>query len=213
MSDQATRSVYEERGFGKRQGMGKSPALIVVDFSYGFTDPDSPLHCDCDAALAATARLLEAFRDRGAPVVFTTVEFDQAGRDVARAFIAKAPAMKELTPGSHWTRIDERVAPQQGEPVLSKLFASAFFGTPLPSLLAAAGCDTVIVTGASTSGCVRATAVDALQHGYRLMVAPETVADRASSAHEASLTDINGKYGDVIALDELLDLLNETDSA
>lgn len=209
MSEPPTRNLYEERGFGQRQGMGANPALIVVDFSYGFTDPESPLHCDCDAALAATARLLEVFRSRGAPVVFTTVEFDQAGLEAARAFIAKAPAMKALTPGSHWTRIDERVAPQEGEPLLSKLFASAFFGTPLATMLAAAGCDTVIVTGASTSGCVRATAVDALQHGYRVIVAPETVADRAAGAHEASLTDINGKYGDVLPLEELLELLAE----
>ena len=93
MAERATGSLYEERGFGKRQGMGESPALVVVDFSYGFTDPESPLHCDCDDALAATAKLLEVFRRRQAPVVFTTVEFDEAGRDVASAFIAKAPAM------------------------------------------------------------------------------------------------------------------------
>lgn len=211
MSERDTRSVYEERGFGGRQGMGRSPALVVVDFSYGFTDPDSPLHCDCDDALEATARLLKAFRDRGAPVVFTTVEFDEGGREIGRFFLTKNPAMNELTPGSHWTQIDQRVAPLESEPVLSKLFASAFFGTPLASLLAAAGCDTVVVTGASTSGCVRATAVDVLQHGYRLMIAPETVSDRAPSAHEASLTDINGKYGDVVPLDEMLELLAETD--
>ena len=209
MGERPTQSVYEERGFGKRQGMGVSPALIVVDFIHGFTDPDSPLYCDCDEALVATARLLEMFRSRGAPVVFTTVEFDEAGRGAARAFIAKVPAMEALTPGSRWTRVDERVAPRESEPVLSKLFASAFFGTPLGSLLAAAGCDTVIVTGASTSGCVRATAVDALQHGYRVMVAPETVADRAAGAHEATLTDIDGKYGDVVALEEMLGLLAE----
>ncbi len=147
--------------------------------------------------------------DAGAPVVFTTVEFDQAGREIAKAFLAKAPAMKELTPGSHWTRIDERVAPLPSEALLSKLFASAFFGTPLVSLLTAAGCDTVIVTGASTSGCVRATAVDALQYGYRVIIAPETVADRSATAHDATLADVNAKYGDVIPLDQLLGLLAE----
>jgi maleamate amidohydrolase len=213
MSGEPTRTVYEERGFGKRQGIGESPALVVVDFSYGFTDPESPLDCGCGDALAATAKLLDAFRERDAPVVFTTVEFDEAGREAAQAFIAKVPAMKILTPGSHWAQIDQRVAPREGEPVLPKLFASAFFGTPLASLLTAAGCDSVIVTGASTSGCVRATAVDAVQHGYRVMVAPETVADRAPSAHEASLTDINGKYGDVIPLDEMLTLLTENSPA
>ncbi|MGH2876947.1 MAG: isochorismatase family protein, partial [Solirubrobacteraceae bacterium] len=162
MSD--AREVYGDRGFGGRQGAGRHPALVVVDLSCGFTDPASPLHCDTDAAVDATARLLDAARAGGRPVAFTTVAYDEGGKRVAGAFIAKAPALGTLTAGSRWAQIDERIAPRDGEPVLVKLFASAFFGTSLQTMLMAARSDTLIVAGASTSGCVRATVVDAVQH-------------------------------------------------
>ena len=112
-----------------------------------------------------------------------------------------------LTPGSRWAQIDERIAPRDGEPVLIKLFASAFFGTALQPMLTAAGCDTIVVTGASTSGCVRATVVDGLQHGLSVLVPREAVADRAQSAHDASLLDIDAKYGDVVSVDEAIAVL------
>jgi len=194
-------------GFGGRAGAGARPALVVVDLVNGFTDPESPLWCDADAAVAATARLLDAARAAGAPVAFTTVQYDEAGARVAQAFLAKIPALRTLGAGSRWTRVDERIAPRTGEPVLAKLFASAFFGTPLAAMLAAERADTVVVTGASTSGCVRATAVDALQHGYRVVVPREAVADRQAGPHEAALFDIDAKYGDVVALDEAETLL------
>jgi maleamate amidohydrolase len=199
--------VYGDRGFGGRQGAGKQPALVVIDLNYAFTDPESPLHCDTDEAVGATARLLEAARAGGAPVAFTTLEYDEAGKRVARAFLAKAPALAMLTPGSRWAQIDERIAPREDEPVLLKLFASAFFGTALQPLLTAAGCDTLIVTGASTSGCVRATVVDAVQHGLSVLVPREAVADRAQSAHEASLLDIDAKYGDVVTVEDAIAVL------
>lgn len=199
--------LYAERGFGRRSGAGERPALVVVDLVEGFTDPDSPLSCDADAAVAATARMLEAARASGAPVAFTTIEYDEAGARVAAAFLAKVPALRTLAPGTRWPRVDARVAPRPGEPVLQKLFASAFFGTPLAAMLAAHGADTVVVCGASTSGCVRATVVDALQHGYRVVVAREGVADRASGPHEAALFDIDAKYGDVVGVDEAVALL------
>ena len=198
----STAEVYSSRGFGGRQGAGQRPALVVVDLSYGFTDTESPLHCDTNGAVDATARLLEAARDAGAPVVFTTVCFEEADLTTAATFIAKAPALAELRPGSKWARIDERIAPRSDEPVLTKLFASAFFGTSLATMLAARGCDTLIVTGASTSGCVRATVVDGVQHGMRVLVPREGVADRAPGPHDAALLDIDAKYGDVISLDE-----------
>jgi maleamate amidohydrolase len=199
--------IYGDRGFGGRQGAGRRPALVVIDFNYAFTDPESPLHCDTDEAVLATARLLEAAREGGAPVAFTTLEYDEAAKRVAHAFITKAPALTMLTPGSRWAQIDERIAPRDGEPVLLKLFASAFFGTSLQPMLTSAGCDTLVVAGASTSGCVRATVVDGLQHGLRVLVPRDAVADRAESAHEASLTDIDAKYGDVISLDEAVAVL------
>jgi nicotinamidase-related amidase len=200
--------VYGDRGFGGRQGAGKRPALVVIDLNYAFTDPESPLHCETDDAVAATARLLDAAREGGAPVAFTTLEYDEAGKRVARAFLAKAPALSMLTPGSRWAQIDKRIAPREDEPVLLKLFASAFFGTALQPMLTAAGCDTLIVTGASTSGCVRATVVDAVQHGLVVLVPREAVADRAQSAHEASLTDIDAKYGDVVSTEDAIAVLS-----
>jgi nicotinamidase-related amidase len=199
--------IYGERGFGGRQGAGRQPALVIVDLNNAFTDPESPLHCDTDAAVQATARLLDAAREGGRPVAFTTIEYDEGAKRVAKAFIAKAPALTMMTPGSRWAAIDERIAPREQEPVLVKLFASAFFGTALQPMLTAAGCDTLVVTGASTSGCVRATVVDGLQHGLSVLVPREAVADRAPSAHEASLTDIDAKYGDVVSVDEAIAVL------
>jgi maleamate amidohydrolase len=197
-------------GFHGRAGFGRRPALVVVDVNRGFTDPASPLVCDLDDCVEAIARLLDAFRRAGLPVVFTTVCYDDFGKQAAAVFIEKVPALLVLEPGSEWVEIDPRIAPIEGEPVLTKYFASAFFGTTLASLLSTAGCDTVVVTGASTSGCVRATALDALQHGYRVVVAHEAVGDRNPTAHEANLYDIDAKYGDVVSLDEVVAHLEET---
>ncbi len=205
--DEETRRLYQERGLGRRQGAGTRPALVVVDLNYAFTDPESPLHCDTDAAIAANVRLLEAARGGGCPVAFTTLEYDEGAQKVARAFIDKVPALLLLAPGTRWPQIDARIAPVAGEPVLMKLFASSFFGTPLGAMLAASHCDTLVVTGASTSGCVRATVVDGVQHGYRVVVPREAVADRAVGPHESALFDIDSKYGDVLSTDETVELL------
>jgi maleamate amidohydrolase len=191
-------------GFHGRAGFGEKPALVVVDVNRGFTDPASPLVCDLDDCVAAIARLLEAFRRAELRVVFTTVVYDDFGRQAAAVFIEKVPALLVLEPGSPWVEIDPRIAPVEGEPVLSKHFASAFFGTTLASVLASAGADTVVVTGASTSGCVRATALDAMQHGYRVVVPREAVGDRNEAAHEANLYDLDTKYADVVSVEEVL---------
>jgi maleamate amidohydrolase len=193
--------VYAERGFGGRQGAGSTPAVVVVDFIEGFTNPESRLACDADAAVESTARLLDAARAASVPIVFTTVCYSDDDLESAAMFVAKAPALATLRPGSPWTEVDARLGRRPEEPVLVKLFASAFFGTGLDELLREAGCDTVIVTGASTSGCVRATAVDALQYGYRVLVPRDAVADRAVDAHTGSLLDIDAKYGDVVSID------------
>ena len=186
-------------GFHGRAGFGERPALLVIDVNVGFTDPASPLVCELDDVVAAIRRLLDEFRRAQLPVVYTTVSYDEGDKVAAAAFIDKIPALLTLEAGSRWVEIDPRIAPLPAEPVLNKLFASAFFGTPLASLLASAGCDSVVVTGASTSGCVRATAVDALQHGYRPVVPREAVGDRNPAAHEANLYDIDTKYGDVVS--------------
>ena len=195
-------------GFGQRAGgVGRRPALVIVDMSNGFTDPASPLVCELDDTVEAIRRLLDATRRAELPVVFTTVSYGEGDKVTAKAFIDKVPALLTLEAGSSWAEIDDRLAPLATEPVLNKLFASAFFGTALGSMLAAHGCDSLIVTGASTSGCVRATAVDAIQHGYRPVVPREAVGDRNPAAHDATLYDIDLKYGDVVSLDECLDAL------
>jgi nicotinamidase-related amidase len=195
-------------GFAQRAGgVGRRPALVIVDMNNGFTDPASPLVCDLDDTIDAIRRLLDSMRNAELPVVFTTVSYGEGDKVTAKAFIDKVPVLLTLEAGSPWVEIDERIAPLPTEPVLNKLFASAFFGTALGSMLASHGCDSVIVTGASTSGCVRATAVDALQHGYRPVVPREAVGDRNPAAHDAALYDIDLKYGDVVSLDECLDAL------
>jgi maleamate amidohydrolase len=205
--------VSEHAGFHGRAGFGDRPALLVVDMNVAFTDPRSQLACDLDAVVGAIARLLGEARRAQAPVIYTTVAYDEGGKLAAATFINKVPALLTLEAGTGWVEVDARIAPRPGEPVLTKLFASAFFGTTLASLLVAAGCDSVIVTGASTSGCVRATVVDALQHGYRPLVPREAVGDRNPRAHEANLYDIDAKYGDVVSLEEAVDYLEELAAA
>src|SRR6476619_2170435 len=190
-------------GFGQRAGgVGTRPALVIVDMNNGFTDPESPLVCELDDTIDAIGRLLDVMRRAELPVVFTTVSFGEGDKVTAKAFIDQVPVLLTLAAGTRWVEIDDRIAPREDEVVLNKLFASAFFGTALSSLLASHGCDSVIVTGASTSGCVRATTVDALQHGYRPIV-----------PREASLYDIDLKYGDVVSLDECVDALEELAAA
>ncbi len=191
-------------GFGGRGGLGSRPALLVVDMTLGFTDPESPLACDLEGPVENIAKLLAAAREAGVPIVFTTVAYKESDRLTAAAFIDKVPALLTLEAGTRWAEIDPRIAPRVSEPVLNKLFASGFFGTPLGALLTAAGVDTLIVTGASTSGCVRATVVDALQYGFRPIVPREAVGDRNPDAHEANLYDIDAKYGDVVDMGDAL---------
>jgi maleamate amidohydrolase len=202
-------SEIRHAGFHGRGGLGRRPALIVVDVNRGFTDPESPLVCDLDEVIVAIQRLLGEMRSAGLPVVYTTVSYEEGDKATAAAFLDKIPALLTLEAGSRFVEIDPRIAPREDEPVLNKLFASAFFGTPLSSFLVANGCDSLVVTGASTSGCVRATVVDAIQHGYRPVVPREAVGDRNPETHAANLYDIDTKYGDVVSVDDVLVHLEE----
>lgn len=199
--------LYRERGFAGRVGFGECPALLVVDFILGFTDATSPLAGDMEDSLAQTIRLLESARARGVPVFFTTVEYDPSLKD-AGLFPRKAAGLKWLIRGSRWVELDPRLAREEGEIVIRKKYASAFFGTELASTLAALGVDTLIITGCTTSGCIRATAVDALQHGLHAIVPREAVGDRAQGPHEANLFDIDSKYGDVVGVAEAMQYLD-----
>jgi maleamate amidohydrolase len=194
-------------GFGGRGGFGRRPALVVIDMTLGFTDPDSPLACDLEGPISEIQKLLNAARRAEIPVVFTTVAYRESDKLTAAAFIDKIPALLTLEAGTRWAEIDSRIAPRETEPVLNKLFASGFFGTGLSSLLTATGVDALIIAGASTSGCVRATAVDALQYGFRPLVPRGAVGDRNPDAHEANLYDIDAKYGDVVSTEETVEYL------
>jgi nicotinamidase-related amidase len=197
---------YRAKGLGDLVGFGERPAIAVVDFINAFTDPASPLGSTLDAEVAATRRVLDAARRRGVPVVFTTVAYDPALRE-AGVFVRKLPALKVLVRGSDAVRVDARLGMQPDEFLIVKHYASAFFGTSLASFLTAQGVDTLIVTGCTTSGCVRATVVDALQHGFRAIVPRQCVGDRLALAHEANLFDMHAKYGDVVDVQEVLDYL------
>jgi len=186
-------------GIGGRVGFGERPAVVVVDMSLAFTDPDGPLVCDLDDTVASIARLLESARRRGdVPIIFTTVAYGHREQTSARAMLRKMPAALEITPGSRWVEIDPRLAPQEEDELITKVFPSAFFGTTLASYLISDERDSVVLTGASTSGCVRATAIDAVSHGFQVVVPREGVGDRSPEAHEQNLVDIDLKYGDVV---------------
>nr|WP_309099985.1 isochorismatase family protein [Fredinandcohnia onubensis] len=185
-------------GFGKLSGMGKKPAIIVVDFMKGFTNVECALGSDLDDEVNATKELLDIARQNEILVIFTTVYYEPHFKDGAH-FIEKVPALKVLTQNSIWAEIDERLERKEDkDPLIVKKFASSFFGTNLAAILSYENVDTTIITGCTTSGCVRATAVDALQHGYRVVIPEECVGDRSQSAHEANLYDIQTKYGDVV---------------
>lgn len=202
-SEEKTRAFYLAKGLAGRVGAGERPALVVVDFVRGFTDPACALGAELGAEVKAAAALLDAARDAGRPVHFTTITYAPGAPD-GGPFVAKIPSLACLVEGSPWIEIDPRVAPKEGEMVWVKKGASAFFGTGLAAALVAAHVDTVVIAGATTSGCVRASAVDACQHGFRTLVVREAVGDRAAGPHEASLFDLDAKYADVVSLAEAL---------
>ena len=205
------RSIYKRSGLGHRIGYGKHPALLVIDMQIGFTAPEkSPLAGNLDSHIAAINRLLPAARKAGAPVVFTVVGYDPQVPGDGGLWPEKAPTLLELKLGSDLVKVDPRLRRLPDELVLVKKYASAFHGTPLAPTLVSRGVDTVLVTGCTTSGCVRATVMDALAHGFRPIVPEEAVGDRAQEPHDANLFDIDSKYGDVVALAEALAYLEES---
>ena len=198
-----TLDFYKSRGFAQRIGFGIRPALLIIDFIKGFSDLASPLAANLDKEIASTRKMLVAARKLKLPIAFTTVEYDAGYRD-AGVFIKKVPSLAVLKKGSVWVEVDDRLKPRANEHVLIKKYASAFFGTSLASTLTAAGVDTLLIAGCTTSGCVRASAVDGCQHGFRTIVIEECVGDRAQGPHVANLFDINAKYGDVVSLAKTL---------
>jgi maleamate amidohydrolase len=204
MTDRQAREIYARAGLGESVTLGSRPAVLVVDFSCGFTDPDCPLGADLSAEVEATKQLLDAARAKGLPIVFTTIGFEPNRKD-AGLWMQKAPTLGELQLGGRWVEIDPRLERRDDETVVVKKGASAFFGTNLAGILVTQGVDSVILCGATTSGCIRATAIDLLQHGYPTLVPRECVGDRAQAPHEANLFDIQAKYADVVPLELALE--------
>ena len=202
----ATGADYERKGFSARSGYGTRPALLVVDFINGFTDSGTGLGGDFGAELAVTAKLLAKFRARALPVFFTTVAYEPHLRDAGQ-FVAKVPALSILVKGSTWVKVDERIRPRPSEQVVVKKYASAFFDTRLEMELQGLGVDTVVMAGCTTSGCIRASAIDSMQHGFHTVVVRDAVGDRAKTPHEVNLFDIDAKYGDVVSSSEVLGYL------
>ncbi len=200
------KAEYGADEFGERVGMGERPALVVVDLINAFTDPETGLGADVESVLDRTADLLAAFRERDLPRYFTTVAFEESYGD-AGIFIEKIPALEELRLGTEAVEVDERIEPVGGERVVLKKYASAFFGTDLSTELTTDRVDTLVVVGVTTSGCIRATAVDSLQYGYRTIVPADAVGDRAEEPHRANLFDIDAKYGDVVSTADVLEYL------
>ena len=204
MSYAEAREVYAKARLGESVTLGSRPAVLVVDFSCGFTDPECTLGADMTEQVEATKRLLDAARAKGLPVIFTTIGFEPSLKD-GGLWLEKVPALSDLQIGGRWVEIDPRLEPREGETIVVKKGASAFFGTNLAAILISQGIDSVLLCGATTSGCVRATAIDLLQYGFPTLVPRECVGDRAQAPHDANLFDIQAKYADVVSVEEALD--------
>jgi maleamate amidohydrolase len=187
---------YTSAGFGQNLRWGTRPALLLIDLIRAYFEPGADLFMGNDDCLHAAARLLTASRTAGIPVVHTRVEYDSAGLN-GGLFVRKVPSLRALTAGSPLAETMPQVAPVGHEVIIVKQYASAFFGTTLAATLTPLQIDTVVIAGVSTSGCVRATAVDALSHGFVPVVVRQAVGDRDVRPHEASLFDLQAKYADV----------------
>jgi len=194
---------YARGGFGSRLAAGRKPALLIVDFVEAYLARESPLYAGVEAVRDAAVQLLGVARRAGLPVVHTFVEYEPGGRN-GGIFFRKVPALRCFERGVHpeWCAFGRGLTPIAGETVIGKQYASAFFATPLASLLTSLGVDTVLIAGVSTSGCIRASAVDCCQHGFIPLVVREAVGDRAAEPHEANLFDLQAKYAEVVSLAE-----------
>ena len=195
---------FTVKGFGADMGFGRKPAIIVIDLLYAFTDPASDLGSDLGAVIVQTNRVLDAAHAANYPVIFTTVIYEDDKLRDAGLWAVKQRGCGLLRRGSRAVEVDDRLHRCPTDMLLLKKGASCFFGTNLVPLLLSYGTDTLVITGCSTSGCVRATAVDACQYGFRPMIAREAVGDRSRGAHEQSLFDLHSRYGDVIGVDDVL---------
>ena len=202
-----TDDIYARQGFGQTLGLGRRPALLVVDFTNGFADPEMFGGGNIRDAILATGPVLEACRRRRLPIAFTRIVYAADGSD-AGLWCRKAPRLRELTEAAPASHIVAELAPLPRERIVTKTQASAFFATDLAPWLVNLGIDTVVVTGCTTSGCVRATVVDAMSWNFRPIVLGDCVGDRAIGPHEANLFDMGQKYADLMTAADFLDALD-----
>jgi len=206
MADESLTENYARGGFTQRLAFGRRPALVVIDLVNAYLTEGSPLYGGkgCRAAHAGAKLLLAAARTAGIPVLHTNVAYQQGGRDGGVLF-RKVPALVHFETGRnpHYAAFAPGLEPAPGETVITKQYASAFFGTSFASTLTALRVDTLLIAGLSTSGCVRATAVDACQHGFVPIVVREAVGDRAAGPHEANLFDLQAKYAEIVSLESV----------
>jgi maleamate amidohydrolase len=199
--------LFRQRGFGQKIGFGERPAVIVIDMIKAFSDQSMMLGANLDSQIEATRPILDVAHERDIPVIFSTVIYNDSDMRDAGIWALKMKGLMTLKAGTDATEVDPRLEVGPKDSLLVKKYASCFFGTDLVSRLMSQRVDTLIITGCTTSGCVRATAVDALQSGLRPVVVREAVGDRSVAAHEQSLFDLNAKYADVVSLDETLQYL------
>lgn len=204
MDRQDDERFFADRGFGISTGLGQRPCLVVVDMEVGFTDPQYPMGYELGAQIDQTNRLIAAFRTAGLSVVFTTIAYEDEALLARNVWAEKMQGLRTLRGGSSLVELDPRLDRLPADDVIVKHYASAFFGTDLVSRLATDRADTIVVTGCTTSGCVRATVVDAVSYGYRAVVVSDAVGDRSQDSHHQSLFDVRQKYGDVVTTDDLL---------
>ncbi|MCK8663408.1 N-carbamoylsarcosine amidohydrolase [Pseudomonas azerbaijanoccidens] len=204
MSEQSVNDNYAGV-WGQRIGFGRKSALLMIDFMRGYITEGAPLFAPgVVSAVAESVDLLASAREHGIAVVHTNIRYHPGHFADGGIWVKKAPVMKDMVEGNPLAAFCPQVLPQDDEVVISKQYASAFFGSSLASMLHSQGIDTVVLAGCSTSGCIRATAVDAVQHGFRTIVVRECVGDRHPAPHEANLFDINSKYGDVVSKQEAI---------
>jgi maleamate amidohydrolase len=203
MTDDSAAQNYKGVWDG-RIGFGAAPALLVIDFMKGYTTPGSPLYAPgVVSAVQESVAILAAARAASIPVLHTIIRYHADFAD-GGTWVRKAPVMRSMVDGNPFAEICDEVTPLPGELVIRKQYASAFFGTSLAATLTAMRVDTIVMIGCSTSGCIRASAVDSTQHGYRTIVVREAVGDRHQGPHEANLFDIDSKYGDVVGKRDVL---------
>jgi maleamate amidohydrolase len=211
-ADRDEARFFQERGFGLELGFGVRPALLVIDVMKAFTDTSLPLGANLEPQIVEINRLLDAAHAAELPVFFSLVVYDEPDCRDAGLWGSKMTGLHGLTAGSPIVALDERLHRHSDDAVFVKKYASCFFGTDLVSRLQSRRVDTLILTGCTTSGCVRASAVDAIQYGFRPVVVREAVGDRSQPAHDQSLFDIQAKYGDVMGVEAVLQTLAGADA-